>query len=87
MLLISMQPLLLTGTALDTCDEGNKTVEENTGKLTAEYSLVPRTRSNRDVSYYSTNDCNLTEACSTTSSEGNIMKATLALDVHISKRM
>ena len=45
-------------------------MQENTGKLTAEYSPVPKTRSNSDVSYYSTNDCNSTEACSTTSSEG-----------------
>ena len=45
-------------------------MEENTGKLSAEYGPVRRTRSNSDDSYYSAkNDCNSTEACSTTSSE------------------
>ena len=60
-----------TDTALDTCDEGNKTVEENTGKLTAEYRPVKMSRSNSDDSYYSAkNDCNSTEACSTAYLEG-----------------
>ena len=51
-----------TGTTLDTCDEGNQTVEENMGKLSAEYSLVKRRSSNSNDSFYSAkNECNLIE--------------------------